>query len=179
MYGARRAPRASGVSRAIVRFSRWHEHRRRCQTRALEGRLVTGPRPPLPYGPNTAVVRRFLQRLAGKPTADCTVAARTYLALQGTPELVTADRLLGAAIERSGRTDARDAVVGPIVQLMSGHQERLTGPQGPNAPREDDLGEAALAAALALIARDVIPGEAFEVLYRPFNELIPAGDLDS
>jgi len=95
--------------------------------------------------------------------------------MQGTDDLVAADRLLGTAIERSGRTDARDAIVGPIVQLMSGHEERLAVEPGLGV---DDLAEAALAAALALIARDVIPREAFEVLYQPFESLVPAGETD-
>src|SRR5687768_2243361 len=81
--------------------------------------------PTQPYGPNTPAVRRFLQRLAGKPASDCVAAARIYLSLQGTPEFSAADRTLGRALETSGRTDARDAVVGPLVQLLSGHAERL------------------------------------------------------
>jgi hypothetical protein len=117
-------------------------------------------------------VRRFLQRLAGKPTSDCALAARAYLAMQGSHDLIAADRLLGTAIERSGRTDARDAIVGPIVQLMTGHEERLAVEP---ALGVDDLAEAALAAALALIARDIIPREAFEVLYQPFEPVVPAG----
>ena len=44
-----------------------------------------------PYGPNTAIVRRFLQRLAGKPGTDCAAAARVYLSLQGTRALIAAD----------------------------------------------------------------------------------------
>jgi hypothetical protein len=137
---------------------------------------VTGPRAtlPLPYGPNTPAVRRFLQRLAGKPTSDCAAAARAYLALQADPDFRIADRLLGAAIERSGRTDARDAVVGPIVQLMSGHAERLDA----DGPTQEDLAETALAAALGLIVRDEISDKAFNVLYSAFAGLIPVAELD-
>jgi hypothetical protein len=136
---------------------------------------VTEPRAALPYGPNTPAVRRFLQRLAGKPTSDCAAAARTYLALQSDPDFRIADRLLGAAIDRAGRTDARDAVVGPIVQLMAGHSPRLE----PDGPTQDDLAETALAAALGLIVRDEIPDEAFNVLYAAFAELIPIVELDT
>ena len=143
----------------------------------LASPTVTAPRATLPYGPNTAAVRRFLQRLAGKPTSDCTAAARTYLALQSEPDFKTADRILGSAIERSGRTDARDAVVGPIVQLIGGHGERLAA--GGESVGTDDLAEAALAAALALVARDVIPGSAFDILYKAFDELIPTTELDA
>ena len=136
------------------------------------------PRATLPYGPNTAAVRRFLQRLAGKPASDCITAARTYLALQGTPELATADRALGHALESSGRTDARDAVVGPIIQLMSGHAEKLDLSGVPGEMTVEDLAEAALAAALGLIVGDVIPAQMLEILYRPFAEIIPLEGIE-
>src|SRR5688572_16878303 len=133
------------------------------------------PDAPPPYGPNTPAVRRFLQRLAGKPVADCVAGARAYLGLQGTAEFLAADRALGAAIERSGRSDARDAVIGPIVQLMSGHAERIDPVEGLVA---DDLAESALAAALALIARDLLSGPMFGVLYGPYAALIPVDELE-
>src|SRR5687767_1166823 len=118
---------------------------------------------PLPYGPNTSVVRRFLQRLAGKPASDCATAARAYLSLQGTPALIAADRALGEALEGSGRTDARDAVVGPIIQLMSGHAARLEADPSLSGVSLDDMAEAALAAALGLIAGDILAADALEV----------------
>ena len=138
---------------------------------------MTGPRASLPYGPNTPAVRRFLQRLAGKPATDCIAAARTYLALQGTPELVTADRALGHALETSGRIDARDAVVGPIVTLMNGHAEKLEAGIS-HGVTVDDMAESALAAALGLIVGDVIPAPTLEVLYRPYAELIRLEDIE-
>jgi hypothetical protein len=139
---------------------------------------MTGPRASLPYGPNTAAVRRFLQRLAGKPAADCVAAARRYVALQGTPAFVAADRALGHALESSGRTDPRDAVVGPIVQLMGGHAERLASEPELAGVTSDDMAECALAAALALIVGDVIAGDALEVLYRPFAGIIPIAEVE-
>ena len=138
---------------------------------------MTGPRTSLPYGPNTAVVRRFLQRLAGKPASDCIAAARSYLALQGTEELRTADRALGNALASSGRTDARDAIVGPLVQLMQGHSAKIDA-DITGGLTVDDLSEAALAAALGLIVGDVIPGPLLEVLYRPFAEIIPLEEVE-
>ena len=131
----------------------------------------------LPYGPNTAAVRRFLQHLAGKPASDCIAAARAYSALQQTREFAAADRALGVAIDRAERAEARDAVVGPIVQLMGSHEERVSGkPEAGVAP--EALAESALAAALALIARDLVPATVFDVLYGPYAELIPTGKLE-
>lgn len=152
---------------------RLHE---RCCVRSVAPH-VTGPRASMPYGPNTAAVRRFLQRLAGKPAADCIAAARAYLALQGTDELRTADRALGHALESSGRTDARDAIVGPLVQLMNGHAAKLDA-DITGGLTVDDLAEAALAAALGLIVGDVIPAPILEVLYRPFEPIIPLGEVE-
>jgi hypothetical protein len=139
---------------------------------------MTVPRPTQPYGPNTPAVRRFLQRLAGKPAADCVAAARVYLSLQGTPTLRAADRSLGDALESSDRTEARDAVVGPIVQLMNGHAERLAAEPSFAGVTVDDLAETALAAALALIVGDIIAADALEVLYRPFASLIPIEEIE-
>ena len=132
----------------------------------------------LPYGPNTAIVRRFLQRLAGRNAADCAAAARAYLSLQGTPALRAADRAVAAAFEESGRTDARDAVVGPIIQLMNGHAARLETDPALAGVSLDDIAESALAAVLGLIVGDIIAADALEVLYRPYAGLIPIEDIE-
>jgi hypothetical protein len=132
-----------------------------------------------PYGPNTPVVRRFLQRLAGKPATDCAAAARVYLSLQGTPPLIAADRAVAKAIEETDRIDARDAVVGPIIQLMNGHAARLESDPVLAGTNLDDMAEAALAAALGLIVGDAIAADALEVLYRPYAELIPIEDIET
>jgi hypothetical protein len=132
----------------------------------------------LPYGPNTPIVRRFLQRLAGKPASDCASAARAYLSLQGTPALIAADRALGQAVEGSGRTDARDAVVGPIIQLMSGHAARLETDPSLSGVSLDDMAEAALAAVLGLIAGDILAADALEVVYRPYAGVIPIEEIE-
>lgn len=132
----------------------------------------------LPYGPNTGAVRRFLQRLAGKPATDCAAAARVYLSLQGTPALIAADRALGHALETSSRTDARDAVVGPIIQLMNGHAGRLETDPALSGVSLDDMAETTLAAVLALIVGDIIAADALEVLYRPFAALIPIEEVE-
>jgi hypothetical protein len=132
----------------------------------------------LPYGPNTSIVRRFLQRLAGKPASDCAAAARLYLSLQGTPALIAADRALGHALEGSARTDARDAVVGPIIQLMNGHAARLENDPALSGVSLDDMAEAALAAVLGLMVGDIIASDALEVLYRPYAGIIPIEEIE-
>ena len=106
------------------------------------------------------------------------MAARTYLSLQGTTDLAAADRTLGHALETSGRTDARDAIVGPIVQLMAGHADKPGIADGTVGVTVDDMAECALGAALGLIVGDVIPASMLEVLYRPFAGLIPLQDIE-
>ena len=70
-------------------------------------------------------------------------------------------------------------MVGPLVQLVR------DAPPGPRRGGEADEGlallpvaEAALAALLALVVRDVLPAHAFDALYAPFAELIPPDALD-
>ncbi len=143
------------------------------------------PPPPLPdpagrpYGPNTPAVRRFLQRFAALRPSEWERAARRYEEQQGTAALDAADRALAQAVERAGRTAERDAVVGPLVQVV--RDAPLAPPAG--APGDEGLAllppvaEAALAALLALVVRDVLPERAFDALYAPFAELIPVDAL--
>lgn len=147
--------------------------------------VVPPPPPPtpepggLPYGPNTPAVRRFLQRFAALRAADWEQAARRYVDGAGTAAFAAADRALAQAVERTGRTTERDAVVGPLVQLVR------DAPLAPRRTDDDDglallppVAEAALAALLALVVRDVVPERAFDTLYAPFAELIPVQQLE-
>jgi hypothetical protein len=115
-------------------------------------------------------VRAFLRDLAALPPETWARAARVYAALADSDPVVRADAALGAAIENAGLDRARDAVVGPLVQLAAAAAARLP----PPPPAADSLAEAALAAALALVARDLVPRESFDALYAPFAEALPA-----
>ena len=107
-----------------------------------------------PYGPNTAVVRRFLLRLAGLPAERWEAALARYAEAQGTAAFAEADYGLGAAIEASGRERARDAIVGPLVRLAAAAR----------GPRDELAAEAALAAALEARAHGLpTDGQAGEV----------------
>jgi hypothetical protein len=135
-------------------------------------------------------VRRFLQRFAALRPGEWERAARRYEEQQGTAPLAAADRALAQAVERAGRAAERDAVVGPLVQLV---RDAPPGPggggraPGPGAAGGADEGpallppvaEAALAALLALVVRDVLPAPAFAALYAPFAELIPVDALEA
>jgi hypothetical protein len=108
-------------------------------------------------------VRRFLQYFAALAPADWDAAAATFGALERTPRFVAADAALGTAIERADRVAQRDAVVGPLLQLVRAGES--TDELHPVAP-------AALAALLALVARDLLDGPTFATLTEPFAEVV-------
>ena len=133
----------------------------------------------LPYGPETPAVRRFLVRLAGLGSSDRARVVERFAATAGERVFAAAEAALATAIERSGRETARDALSGPLLQLV----------QVADVPRSaaetdetmlaslDPVAEPALAALLALLVRDLLPAEQFAVLYAAFDDSIPAGDV--
>lgn len=152
-----------------------------------DGPADAAPRAPAPaaatpYGPQTAMIRRFLQRFAALPPADWDAAAAAYAQGLGAPAAIAADRDLARAVERTGRTTERDAVLGPLAQLVR-VEEAGGAPAGHAAVEEapaamHPVAEAALAALLALVVRDVLPARAFTTLYAPFAAFIPPDTLD-
>lgn len=135
-----------------------------------------------PYGPNTDAVRRLLQRLAALPPDRWTRIARLYEGLQRTPRFVAADRVLGEAMTAAGREGERDAVVGPVVQIATDAAERAgratSGADGGVQSGEvDRYAEPALAAALAVVARDLIGRDEFETLYGAVSWGVPEAEL--
>jgi len=86
---------------------------------------------------------------------------------------------VGQAVERTGRTAERDAVVGPLAQVVrdAPHRPHGGGPPDDGLALLPPVAEAALAALLALVVRDVLPPRAFDALYEPFAELVPVDAL--
>ncbi len=72
----------------------------------------------LPYGPETAAIRRFLVRLAGLGAADRRAIVQGWRRLTALPAYDRAETTLAQVIERSGREPARDALSGPLLQLV-------------------------------------------------------------
>lgn len=128
----------------------------------------------LPYGPQTAAVRGFLVRLAGLGSADRNAVVARHAAIANSRAYEAADALLGETITRSGREEARDALSGPLLQLV----------KRPSAtPQPDDasdlvvelepIAEPALAALLALMVRDLIDAESLRLLTDAFADTLP------
>lgn len=116
-------------------------------------------------------MRRFLERLARLTAEEWAAAARVYAAGWRDAASARADAALADAITRTGRERARDQLVGPVLQMAraaappsgSGGTARRPAP-----PDEEALAEAALAAALAVLARDALPADDYERLVAPF-----------
>jgi len=129
-----------------------------------------------PYGPETAAVRRFLVRLAGLGATDRAAVVARYETIAATRAYEAADARLGEVITRSGRDEARDALSGPLLQLV----KRPTPDVSPAADAEadialDPIAEPALAALLALMVRDLLDDATVQLLTDAFADTIPAG----
>lgn len=128
-----------------------------------------------PYGPETAAVRRFLVRLAGLGATDRATVVARYETIAATRAYEAADARLGEVITRSGRDEARDALSGPLLQLV----KRPTPDVSPAADAEADIAlepiaEPALAALLALMVRDLLDDATVQLLTDAFADTIPA-----
>ena len=147
----------------------------------------------MPYGPHTDAVRRLLQRLAAAPAESWADAARRYEALARTPRYAAAERALAQAIADAGRERERDAVVGPLVQIAADAAERVArvarlepappaaAPATAAAAHADDaadrFAEPALAAALAVVMRDLLGREEFAALYEGVAGMVEEKEL--
>ena len=129
-----------------------------------------------PYGPETAAVRRFLVRLAGLGATDRAAVVARYETIAASRAYEAADARLGEVITRSGREEARDALSGPLLQLV----KRPTPDVSPASDAEaeialEPIAEPALAALLALMVRDLLDDATVQLLTDAFADTIPAG----
>lgn len=131
-----------------------------------------------PYGPNTKAVRKFLVRLAGLGVSDREAVVARYATASTSRPYLLAEAALATAIERSGREALRDALSGPLLQLVRR-------PDAPEPTEEnaldglDPVAEPALAALLGLLVRDLLEPAHSNALYDAFAPTIPLADLDS
>ena len=128
-----------------------------------------------PYGPQTPQLRRFLQRVAGLGRDDAAGVVARYHTISRLPSWSAAERELAAAIEGSGRAPLRDAVAGPLLQLV----RRSSAVAAEPLAAFDPIAEPALAAVLALLVEELLSPDALMTLYDPFEGVIPRRALDS
>jgi len=134
-------------------------------------RMPTSTASRAPYGPGTPHIRQFLVQLAGLGAESRREVLARYAMTVDTLEYAAAETLLGETIERAGRTDARDALAGPLLQLVRSGSAT-------NEPEDvlsslDPIAEPALAALLALLVADLVPPSTVALLYAPFETVIP------
>lgn len=128
-----------------------------------------------PYGPETAVVRRFLARFAGLSASDRATVVASYTAQTDAANWHRADTALASALSGADREAARDAVAGPLLQLV-----RVGEPDDDDPLASlDPVAEPALAALLALLVADVLDAAHTAILYAPFESLIPRASLQA
>ncbi len=136
------------------------------------------PPDPLPYGPATQLVRQLLVALAARPTRDWLVLATDFRRRSTMRDVQAADRALGHAIQRAGLEPARDAVVGPVLQLAHNVATAPDGAAAAAALDTEALAEAALAAVLAVLASPVLDASLTDALYAHVEPIVPRIALD-
>jgi hypothetical protein len=125
-----------------------------------------------PYGPNTAGVRRFLVQLAGLGKEDRRLVVERYTQVSATHTWRAAEQHLATAIERSGREPQRDALTGPLLQLVRPVNAPAPATEDEALALLDPVAEPALAALLALMVEELLPPDAVETLRAPFAGVI-------
>ena len=129
-----------------------------------------------PYGPQTVAIRGFLVRLAGLGTTDRAAVVARFETIARTRDYEAADARLGDVIKRSGREEARDALSGPLLQLVKRPTPDV--PPASDAEAEialEPIAEPALAALLALMVRDLLDDATVQLLTDAFADTIPPG----
>jgi len=125
-----------------------------------------------PYGPQTAAVRGFLVRLAGLGATDRAAVVARYETIAATRAYEAADARLGEVITRSGREEARDALSGPLLQLV---KRPMPDALPESAMELEPIAEPALAALLALMVRDLLDDATVQLLTDAFTDTMPLG----
>jgi hypothetical protein len=128
------------------------------------------------YGPSTPQIRRFLMHLASLGAGARSDIADRYRVIRDSQAFVTAELAIGLAIEQGGRVDARDAVAGPLLQLVRKVEEPV--PTDEPLALLDPVAEPALAAVLALLVADLVSADHSQTLYAPFEPFLPRDELD-
>lgn len=127
----------------------------------------------LPYGPQSAAVRRFLVQFAGLSADDRARVVAAHAVQSETRAWMSAERRLAETVARSDREGFRDALSGPLLQLV-----RRPNAEPPTTEAEaldalDPVAEPALAALLALLVQDLLPPDVVRTLGGPFDDVLP------
>lgn len=132
-----------------------------------------------PYGPQTAQIRTFLQRLAALDADGHARVLAAWHEHRERPTFRRAERALGEIMARADRESARDAAAGPLLQMLRRPADEVPADAAHDDPLAtlDPLAEPALATLLALLVRDLLPADLFTELVAPLALLVDASDV--
>jgi hypothetical protein len=121
-----------------------------------------------PYGPNSGSVRQFLVQLAGLGADDRARVVSAYHRAVRDTAWDRAERQIADALVRSDREAHRDALSGPLLQLVRRKDAPPPTTDEDALAALDPIAEPALAAVLALLVQDLVSHVTRETLLGPF-----------
>jgi hypothetical protein len=133
------------------------------------------------YGPNTALVQHFLERLEAMPPRGMFRAVWRWRVKIVPPRWFEAEDALGRAFTSADRYRHRKRALDQLATVFE-HAAWFRA-----VPTFEVLGPASVPAAHyiaatalgALVARDLLRDEVFTTLYEPFAEMVPAAELEA
>ena len=124
----------------------------------------------------TPIVRRFLVQFAGLGASSRARIVTRYASLSSSRDFSHAEQALASTLERSGRTAERDALAGPLLQLVRRpprvSDEQTSTASGDDLEHFDAVAEPALAAVLVLLVADLLEPTVAATLYAPLSDEI-------
>ena len=131
-----------------------------------------------PFGPNTALVQRFVDRLAELDLADFAEVVQTWRArLRRTDAWCIAEDAVGDAIARTRRDGEMWVLQDRIYAVFRAAPWYIERPNDMPAPAEVASQYLTNTAAVALLVVDALPARHFTTLYAPFAPVISLGDI--
>lgn len=142
----------------------------------VHGVHATGVAMTAPYGPNSSEIERFLDRLPQlsiERLGEAVRAWRAEIAESGTWH--SAEDAVSRAIADTGRHRPQWLILERLFNTFRESPWFKPGQPGSLVPGSDAAAQyVTTAALLALLVRDVLAPAAFETLYCPFENIIPA-----
>ena len=128
------------------------------------------------FGPTSETIERFYQALAALTPEQWREAGERWIALEP-PQYGRADRIATGLIEGTERNGAWVSARVELEHLLDGRRQELRRTR-PDQLLAAGLGfNAAQCAIVALLVHDRLPPDVLEVLYCPFERLVPFGTL--